>query len=492
MTTNDTTEQGRGSEPSLKRVLGPGLLLLFIVGDILGTGVYALTGKVAAQVGGIVWLPFLAAFIVALLTAFSYLELVTKYPQAAGAALYTQRAFKSHFFTFIVAFTVMCSGLTSSASASKAFAGNMAAMFGWDFDEHGMGLKMIAGGFLVLVALINLRGVSESVKLNVVLTCIELSGLLIVIFVGIWAMTQGDADFSRLTQVNVAEGKSAFSAVTAATALAFFAMVGFEDAVNMAEETKDPVRTFPKILLLGLGLTGVIYVLIAITSVSLVAPDKLGEGTTPLLQVLQVGAPNFPTGIFAGITMFAVSNTALLNMLMASRLLYGLAHEGVLPRSLGKVSAKGRTPWVAVIFTTILALGLVWFSNLTALGGTTALLLLCVFTIVNIAVLVLRKDVKDTGHFKTPTIMAVLGAITAFFLASPMSGRASHDYIVAGWLLLVGAVLGALTFAINKFVYHQETKFADVEHLGDIEWEVEHPSNEVPPLRDALRQRDQD
>ncbi|MGO4957774.1 APC family permease [Luteococcus sp. Sow4_B9] len=490
MTSPEIDAPGRGSEPSLKRVLGPGLLLLFIMGDILGTGVYALTGKVAAQVGGIVWLPFLCAFIVALLTAFSYLELVTKYPQAAGAALYTQRAFKSHFFTFIVAFTVMCSGLTSSASASKAFAGNLVAVFGWNVDEHGMELKLIAGGFLLLLMLVTLRGVSESVKLNVVLTCIELSGLLIVILVGLWAMFQGQADFSRLTEVNVAEGKTAFGAVTAATALAFFAMVGFEDSVNMAEETKDPVNTFPKILLLGLGLTGIVYVLVAITSVSLVTPEKLGEGSTPLLQVVQVGAPNFPTGVFAAITMFAVSNTALLNMLMASRLLYGLAHEGVLPRSLGKVSQRGRTPYIAIVFTTLLALGLVWFSNLTALGGTTALLLLCVFTVVNIAVLVLRKDRKDVKHFTTPTIMAVLGAISAAFLASPLSGRANSDYKVAGWLLLVGIVLGVITFLINRMVYKQETRFRDVEHLGDVEWEVEHPVSEVPPMMDVLRKQD--
>lgn len=490
-TATEPQQAGRGGEPSLVRVIGPGLLLLFIMGDILGTGVYALTGKVAAQVGGIVWLPFLAAFIVALLTAFSYLELVTKYPQAAGAALYTQRAFKSHFFTFIIAFTVMCSGLTSSASASKAFAGNLAAMLNWDLAENGGGMKLVAGGFLLLLMLITLRGVSESVKVNVVLTCIELSGLLIVLVVGLWAMTQGSADFSRLTDVHVAEGKTPFSAITAATALAFFAMVGFEDSVNMAEETKDPVKIFPKMLLLGLGLTGVVYVLVAITSVSLVSPAKLGEGSTPLLQVVQVGAPGFPTGVFAGITMFAVSNTALLNMLMASRLLYGLAHEGVLPRSLGKVSAKTRTPWVAILFTTVIALGLVWFSNLTALGGTTALLLLVVFTVVNVAVLVLRKDRKDTRHFKTPTVMAILGAITAAFLASPLSGRASGDYKVAGWLLLVGLVLGVITFAINKFVYKQETLIRDVEHLGDVDWEVEHPvAPEVPPLMDVLRQHD--
>src|SRR5450756_308722 len=117
-------------QPELKRVMGRRLLLLFIVGDILGTGVYALTGKVAAEVGGAAWLPFLVAFTVAIITAFSYLELVTKYPHAAGAALYVHKAFGIHFFTFIVCFAVMSSGITSASTASRAFASNLAVAFG--------------------------------------------------------------------------------------------------------------------------------------------------------------------------------------------------------------------------------------------------------------------------------------------------------------------------------------------------------------------------
>ena len=164
-----------------------------MVGDILGTGVYALTGKVAAEVGGAVWLPFLVAFIVALLTAFSYLELVTKYPQAAGAALYTHKAFGMHFLTFMVTFAVMCSGLTSASSASKAFAGNFSEAFDLSIGE-GAGLTALALGFMTLIALVNFRGVSESVKLNVVLTCVELTGLLIVIGIGAWALGGGNGD----------------------------------------------------------------------------------------------------------------------------------------------------------------------------------------------------------------------------------------------------------------------------------------------------------
>src|SRR5918997_1022042 len=191
-------------ELSLHRVMGPGLLLLFIVGDILGTGIYALTGQVAKQVGGVVWLPFLVAFVVAMITAFSYLELVTKYPQAAGAALYVHKAFGVHFVTFLVCFTVMCSGITSASTASRAFAANLAAFVNVLRGEGAAvtvspGLTtVLAVVFILLVALINLRGVAESVKTNVVLTLVELSGLLIVILVGVWAATQGKADFSRV------------------------------------------------------------------------------------------------------------------------------------------------------------------------------------------------------------------------------------------------------------------------------------------------------
>ncbi|MDT7646570.1 MAG: basic amino acid/polyamine antiporter, family, partial [Pseudonocardiales bacterium] len=108
-------------QPELKRAIGPKLLLFFVVGDILGTGIYALTGDVAARIGGALWVPFLAAFVVALLTAFSYLELVGKYPGAGGAALFTHKAFGVQFLTFMVTFTVMSSGVTSAASAAKAF-----------------------------------------------------------------------------------------------------------------------------------------------------------------------------------------------------------------------------------------------------------------------------------------------------------------------------------------------------------------------------------
>lgn len=435
-------------EPSLHRVMGPWLLLLFIVGDILGTGIYALTGQVAKQVGGVVWLPFLVAFAVALVTAFSYLELVTKYPRAAGAALYTHKAFGIHFITFLVAFAVMCSGITSASTASRAFAANLSNAFALGLSPGG--ITAIGLAFMAVVAAINFRGVGESVKVNVVLTMVELTGLLIIIVIGLWAIGLGQGDVSRVTQFAPGE-RGAFWSVIAATTLAFFAMVGFEDSVNMAEEAREPSRIFPKVLLTGLFITAVIYTLVSISSITLVPPEQLGEGETPLLKVVQAGAPGFPIEIFGFITMFAVANTALINMLMASRLVYGMSRERVLPGVLGRVHAGRRTPYVAIGFTTLLAFGLIGFvGGIPALGGTTALLLLCVFTVVNLAVLVLRRDTVGHQHFRTPTFLPIVGAVSCGFLVGPWTGRAPEQYAIAGILLAIGVGLWVVTVLINR------------------------------------------
>ena len=479
--TSTVIEDYNGPEPDLNRVMGPKLLLLFIVGDILGTGVYALTGAVAGEVGGASWAPFLVAFAVATVTACSYLELVTKYPQAAGAALYTHKAFGVHFVTFLVAFTVMSSGITSASTASYAFASFLNDGFSLDLPTGGGALMLISIGFMVALALVNFRGVGESVKLNVVLTMVELSGLLLVIFIGLYAITQGNANFDRVVVFESAEGKGTFIAVATATALAFFAMVGFEDSVNMAEECKDPGRDFPKMMLTGLGVTGVIYVLVAITAVALVPVGDLTdtEKGQALTQVVEAGAPGLPFDtIFPFIGMFAVANSALINMLMASRLLYGMANQDVLPRAFGKVHPTRRTPWVSIIFTTAIAVGLIVYvvrasgtedgtANVALLGGTTALLLLLVFSVVNIAVLVLRKDDVGHDHFRTPTWLPVVGAVTCAFLAGPWARSEENQaqYKIALGLLALGVVLWAITWFTNRAVRSQATGFRDVDHL---------------------------
>lgn len=467
-------QQTEENTPELKRVMGPGLLLLFVVGDILGTGVYALVGDVAGEVGGAAWLPFLVAFAVATVTALSYLELVTKYPQAAGAALYAHKAFGIHFVTFLVAFVVMCSGITSASTASRAFSANFFEGIGMA-EPSKLGVALLALGFMAALAAINFRGVGESIKLNVVLTIVEITGLVAVIMVGMWAFSGGDVDFSRVVAFDTADQKNTFMAVTAATSLAFFAMVGFEDSVNMAEETKDPVKTFPKILLSGLSIAGIVYILVSIVAVALVPVGELQASDTPLVEVVKAGAPGLPIDeIFPFITMFAVSNTALINMLMASRLIYGMARQHVLPPGLGVVHPTRRSPWAAIIFTTVIAFGLIIYVSTAAsdnaisvLGGTTSLLLLAVFAVVNVAVLVLRRDVRQAGgYFKTPTVLPVIGFLVSLYLVTPLSGRPAQQYLVAGALVIIGIVLFFVTQLINRQLGIRDGHITDPTHLG--------------------------
>jgi amino acid transporter len=428
-------------QPELKRVIGPKLLLLFVVGDILGTGIYALTGSVAEVIGGALWIPFLMAFVVALLTAFSYLELVGKYPRAAGAALYTHKAFGINFLTFMVTFTVMASGITSAATAARAFGGTYLREF-IELPTWAVGVVFVIG-----LALINFRGVGESVKANAGLTIIELSGLLIIIAAGVFAVA-GLGEPSRLVEINTGE-TNAFLAITAATSLAFFAMVGFEDSVNMAEESIDPPRIFPRAMLLGVGIAAAIYVSVAVLSSMLVPADELAAAESgALLRVLEVGAPGFPLPVFAAIGLFAVVNSALINMLMASRLLYGMANERIIPSVLGRVHEGRRTPWVSIAFTSLIAIILVAVGDISQLGGTTALLLLLVFTIVNIAVLVLRRDHVAHDHFRAPTWMPLAGVVICGFLATPLAGQPLERYLIGGILLVIGAVLWLINYLV--------------------------------------------
>jgi APA family basic amino acid/polyamine antiporter len=466
------------TETELKRAITPKLLLLFIVGDILGTGVYSLTGKVAGEVGGAGWLPIIVAFAIAMLSALSYLEMVTKYPQTAGAALYVHKAFGIHFVTFMVTFAVLSSGITSASTSSVFLAENVMKAFHLD-ESLGASTAntlatVIAVVFICLVACINMYGVSESVKANVVLTFIELTGLALVIIVGFLAIFEGKADFSRVVLLETPDDKNMFMAVIGATALAFFSMVGFEDSVNMAEETVDPAKNFPKMLIGGLSITGVVYVLVSITAVAVVPLGDLESASTPLLTVVERGAPGLPIDtIFPFISIFAVANTVLINMMMASRLLYGMSKQAVLPGFLKYVLKKRRSPWSAIVFSTLLGVGLILVvrtklgeDTISALGDTTALLLLAVFTLVNISALVLRKDTVDHDHFRTPTALAVLGAVTSAALVGPWA-QDPRNYVIAGGLLGVGLVLYIITWLYNRAMKARRTRFRSFDDFNE-------------------------
>ncbi len=428
-------------EGPLRRVISRRMLLFFILGDILGAGIYALVGEVAAEVGGAVWTAFTVALLLAIFTAFAYAELVTKYPHAGGAALYVNRAFKNPFVTFMVAFAVMASGITSASTLARAFGGDYLQEF---FD---IPTTLAALVFIVIVALVNFRGIKESVSVNVVLTVVELTGLVLIVLIGAWVLGSGDGDAGR--NFEFAEGDNVFLVILAGTALAFYALIGFEDSANVAEEVRDPGRNYPFALFTGVLVAGVVYFLVTFTASLVVPTGQLADSSAPLLEVVRIGSA-FPTKLFSAIALLAVANGALINMIMASRLLYGMANEQVMPEALGRVHQVRRTPWVAIIFTTLIAMVLIAVGKLDTLATVTVMLLLVVFALVNIAVLVLKSEPVEHKHFTTPRIFPVLGLlISAALFAKQVADGDATVFGIFGGLLAVGVLLwlGARFFA---------------------------------------------
>ncbi len=438
----------------LHRAISGRMLVVFIVGDILGAGIYALVGKLAGHVGGAVWLPLAIGFLLAALTAGSYAELVGKYPRAAGAALYAHRAWKRPFVTFLVAFAVLMSGVTSAATAARAFGGEYLAAFVTT-------PPMIASlGFLAVITFVNFLGISESVKVNLVLTIVEVGGLIVVLVVGVIGIAQGVAEPGRAFTLEAPNG--AVLGVLGATALGFYALIGFEDSVNLAEETDEPHRTFPRALFVGITLTGVLYVAIAIVAVMLVEPAVLARSSGPLLEVVVAAGVRFPAELFALIALLAIGNTALINMIMASRLLYGMSNEKIIPRAFGLVHPGRKTPVVAIGFTVVIAAALTTVGSVKELAETTVLLLLLVFALVNIIVLVLRRRPVEHAHFRTSRVAAGAGAVFSLVLASPLTGRSPRVYLLAAILLGVGALL----WGINRLVTGTRVTDIDAEKLS--------------------------
>jgi basic amino acid/polyamine antiporter, APA family len=432
-------------ETRLNRVITRPMLTFFILGDILGAGIYALTGQVAGDVGGAIWSSFLVSFLLALVTAFAYLELVTKYPRAAGAALYVHRAFHVTILSFMVTIAVMASGVTSASFSATRVGGRY-----WTgvFGTENPPTVLIGVLVILLVAAVNYRGVGESIKINIAITLIELSGLIFIILIGAWVLIQGEGNPGQAFEFKES-GFGALTGITAGAATAFYAFIGFEDSVNMAEEVRDPVRTFPPALLTGIIAASIIYLLVGFTAAMTVPLDVLTKSSGPLLEVVERGLDWDASTLFSVIAMIAVSNTMLINMLMASRLLYGMANQGVLPAPFAWVSPR-KTPWFGIAFTTALSILLILTTDdLTGLSDTTVLLLTSVFFLVNVCVLVLRRDPVGHSHFVTPTFLPIIGGLVALVFLLPIN-RTGEVYQTAIYLLIGGLVLWAVNVLVTR------------------------------------------
>lgn len=432
-------------QPELRRELTTLTLTLYGVGVMVGAGVYVLIGKIVGILGGAAWLAFVAAALAALPTGLSYAELASRHPHSAGEAIFADRAFGRPLLTFVVGFLVFASGVASTAAVGHGFFDYLGEL--WDLPNTAR-LPIIAG-FLLVLALINHRGIRESTWINSICTIASVVALALLIGVGIphWSG-------AVLLDVGTAPRDSdPGSLVIAGAALAFYAFIGFEDICNVADEVRSPSRAIPRAILLALGITTLVYVGIAITLVCVVPATQAASDSAPLVELSRRLLPSIPPGWLAVVALLAVTNTALFNQIMCSRMLWGMARDRVLPPAFAKIHPRRRTPTVGIWVTFALTLAFALTGFLRVLAEATNIIILLAFFAVNLSLLAIRRreagSERTEDHFRVPIVAPILGVLTTAYLGAQFSPGA---YLRAAGLLAAGALLYLLARAIRTTV----------------------------------------
>ena len=399
----------------LKRTIGGGQLLLYGLGSMLGTGIYGLIGKAAGTMGGAVWMAFGVAMVAALLTGISYASIASRYPRAGGAAYATQRAYRAPWLSYLVGLTVLCSGLASIATQAKVVAENVNTLLRLDLEvsvfsnpAEILGIGIV---FLLLISGVVYRGITTSVWVNTAFTIVSALGLFFVIAIGLrfW----GSADLFEVPASSANPvGDITMGLLMQGSILTFFSFLGFEDMLNVAEEVERPERNMPIGIIGAMLAASVIYMAVSVTAVSVVPWSELTAAPGPLMLVVERAAPWFPAVAFTFITIAAVSNTALVNYIMGSRLLYGMAQQGLVPAPFCSIHRRRRTPHVAIAVILLIVIAMQFVGDIGQLASATVLLLLVVFVVVNGALIVLKlREGNLPGCFNAPIFVPALGVL---------------------------------------------------------------------------------
>jgi len=458
MAETSTTAEDDQDTGGLRRSITGRQLFFYTLGDVLGSGIYVLIGLVAAAVGGAFWIAFGVGVTVAAITGTAYAELVTKYPQAAGAALYVSKAFGNKVLTFLITVSFLSASFAAAGALADGFSSYFATLWA------GPPALLVTLLFILVLTIINFIGITESVVINMVMAFIEIAGLIIVMIIGIWYIAQGNAEFATLTEFETGDGTSPAVAILAGVALSFFAMTGFENTANVAEETIDPHRSFPRSLIGGMVVAGVIYVLVSMAAALTVSTDKLAGSEAALLEVVQTGilpiSTPFMTTLFSVIAMIAITNTTLVAVVTQPRILYGMANEDVVPGMFSKIHATRRSPWVGLLFSAVVVAALLVVGTLVPkvegatlierLSLVTVLFLLFIYALVIVSCLKLRgrDESEKTYRANTPLLLVGLVGNLAIFGWSVYDDPTS--LIWCAGLLAVGVVLFLVEYLFGK------------------------------------------
>ncbi len=398
---NHSSQQHR--EPALKRSISLPLLVFYGLGNILGAGIYVLVGEIAGIAGFYAPFAFLLAATVATFTAFTYGELASRYPLSAGEAVYVQHGFNKKSLSIVTGLLIALGGMVSAATITRGFVGYLKLLV--ELPD-----PLVIAVVLAVLAGIAIWGISESILVAALFTILEILGLLLIVWVGRDALTEIP---QTLPDLIPPLQKDALSVVMVGGFLAFFAYMGFEDMVNVAEEVKNPSRNLPLAIIIALVVSTLLYAAVSIVAVSTTSPEMLATSESPLALVYEINTQKRPYFItFIG--LFAVINGALIQMIMASRILYGMSRNHWLPAFFGRVNAKTRTPINATISVAVLVATLALFIPLITLASMTSLVLLIVFVLLNLALLLIKhREPAPAGVKTVPVWIPLLGLITS-------------------------------------------------------------------------------
>lgn len=402
------------AEPALKRSLSLTLVTLYGLGNILGAGIYVLIGKVAANAGQYAPLSFLVASILAGLTAFTYAELSSRYPLSAGEAVYMQAGFNLKLLSSTVGLLIILAGIVSAATIARGFVG---------YFHQFVPLSETLVIVLLVSALGALAawGIVESVRVAALLTLAELFGLLLVLWV---AAPAGEVIVEALHSMTTSIVLSDWHGIMLGGILAFYAYIGFEDMVNVAEEVRNPVVNLPRAILIALLVSTLLYMAVALVAITSVPVTELADSDAPLAFIYQHATGNTPV-LISTIAMFAVVNGALIQIIMASRVCYGLSRQGWLPAMFSRVNPLTRTPLISTLLVSLSILIMALWLPVETLARGASLLLLMVFSLVNLALwrIKRRADTAPAG-FSVPGWIPVAGFVfsTAFLAYQLLAG----------------------------------------------------------------------
>jgi APA family basic amino acid/polyamine antiporter len=418
----------------LRRALGLAECTLMGVGVILGAGIYALVGKAAGLAGNAVWLSFALAALVAGFTGLSYAELSSFIPKAGGQYYYAQRAF-GNFAAFLVTWLLYLGLSIAVAAVALGFGGYFSAI---------LPVRPVYGAVLLIAATtaILLYGIKQSAWVAAGGTALELFGLAMIVAVGLPRL--GSVDY-------LATPPAGALGVLSAAALIFFAYIGFEEIVQLSEEARNPTRNIPLAVLLSIAVTTVLYVVVALSAVSVLGWQRLGESQSPLAEVVAASLGQRASYGLSLIALFSTGNTVLILILSSARLLYGMAQDGSLPRRLASVHRRRQTPHVATIVTALLAIAVVLgFETIELAANLTNFALLTTFAVINAAVIVLRYKQPDTPRpFRIPGNIGKFPLLPLLGVASAVLMLINVGYLAAviGMMLLIA---GALVFVLRR------------------------------------------